>query len=508
MEMTSMIIVGVLSTGIHMLPFGPSFLGFSRYALVDETGKAMEPGTDQKAGTDFRATLDWGKVEHRRRTLWLNPDGFTVGLVKSLSSNALRGRNTLASVHPNLLDSVYGANSGVSAASRTVVKPGAITIVGYWDMPPGAFYKRQLIKADAGGNRTVELKPIKGELPGGRKAFVVRARIDADARDSDSNHRFTTWQMRLVGAEGKNDKAAESFVAGVNHEQYERWIELYEGESVVRQGGKDGSLIVDLVFLVPDRADYKPLYLEYKQNAMAEIRPMDEKARTKLGPAKPLAPEKPKETKTEKKPRKDSEAGGESGKPLRDRISGIGSALKESAYRNELPFPLTNYGGNSEVVNGEVRGGRIIATLGDDWKPTPGSQPPAERFQVPADMRLLQLSVKKLQPQSWLGRIYGGIIDTIKDFYVVDETGKEHRPVGHYAMAVTGGKPTFELIYLDEGQRDFGRLPRFETIRGEDLKGDYSLFFLFHLPPGCKPVKVHTGRTDVDLTELNLVAPQ
>lgn len=504
---TAMIIVGVLSVGIHMLPFGPSFLGFSRYALVDETGKAIEPGADLKEGTDFRGTLDWGKVEHRRRTLWLNPDGFTVGLVKILSSNALRGRNTLASVHPNLLDSIYGANSGVSPASRTVVEPGAISIVGYWDMPPGAFYKRQLIKADPGGNRTVELKPIKGELPGGRKALVVRVRIDADARDPDSNHRFTTWQMRLVGTEGKKDEAVESFVAGASHQDYERWVELYEGESVVRPGGKDGSLIIDLVFLVPDRADYKPVYLEYKQNAIAEFRPLDEKARAKLGPAKPLAPEKPKEAKPQKKPKPPETSDG-GGKPLRDRISGIGSALKDSVFKNELPFALTNYGGNCEVVNGEVRGGRLIATLGDDWKPTSGGQPPAERFEVPADKRLLQLSVEKLQPQSWLGQIYGGIIDTIRDFYVVDESGKEHRPVGHYAMAVTGGKPTFELIYLDESQRDFGRLPKFETIRGDDLKGDYSLFFLFHLPPGCKPVKVHTGRTDVDLREMNLVAPQ
>jgi hypothetical protein len=100
------------------------------------------------------------------------------------------------------------------------------------------------------------------------------------------------------------------------------------------------------------------------------------------------------------------------------------------------------------------------------------------------------------------------IIDNVRDFYLVDEGGQQYMPVGHWAMAVVGGEPTFELRYLDESQREFGRLPKFERIKERDLKGDYALFFLFHLPPGCKPVKVHTGRTDVDLRELNLVAPE
>jgi hypothetical protein len=117
------------------------------------------------------------------------------------------------------------------------------------------------------------------------------------------------------------------------------------------------------------------------------------------------------------------------------------------------------------------------------------------------------VSVEKLQPQSWLGNIYGGMVDSISDFYLIDSNDQKYMPVGHYAMAVVNGKPTFELKYLDEGERGFARLPKFEKIKARDLQGDYCYYFLFHVPPGCKPVTMHTGRTNVDLKELNLVAP-
>jgi hypothetical protein len=75
-------------------------------------------------------------------------------------------------------------------------------------------------------------------------------------------------------------------------------------------------------------------------------------------------------------------------------------------------------------------------------------------------------------------------------------------------MARVGGRTeTFELVYLDETSRGFARLPRFERIRPTDLQGEYVLYFLFHLPPGVQPQRFHTGRQDVDLTALNLIAP-
>ena len=172
---------------------------------------------------------------------------------------------------------------------------------------------------------------------------------------------------------------------------------------------------------------------------------------------------------------------------------------------------MTHYFGSEIAVSGgTLRGARhLYADLDGDWKPLTGKEKPVENLEVPEESRLLQLSVEKLQPQSWLGRIYGGIIGTIRDFYLIADDGKEYMPVGSYAMAVVSGKAVFEMIYLDETARSIARLPKFQRIKRNHLKGNYALYFLFHVPPGSEAVKVHTGgRKDVDLRDLDLVAPQ
>ena len=505
---TAMLIVGMLSISIQMLPFAPSFLGFARYSLVDDTEKEVQPRGSDKDQRMFRANLDWSKVKHSRRTLWLNFDGFTVAMMGSLSNNALHGHNVLADLYPDLLRSLHNARSGHFRESRTVVGTDAITIEGYWDMPAGAFYTRQLINTGSDGSKKYELKLDKVVPEAGKKRVVVRVKIADDARDEDSYHRFTTEQFRLVGREGKDGPVQEFFLVGVNHEKYDRWVRLHRGEGVTRQQ-QGGPLRLDLVFEVPDRPEFVPLFVEYKQNARAEIRPPDEKAKKR--PIKPLPPLKPKEEKKNKKgpgpQEEEQQPGAGTGKPMQDRVSGLGPARKESAFKNELPFALTQYG-SLEVANGQVRGGHTVATLNNDWEPPAGNKPAVEAFDVPADKRLLQLSVDKLQPQSWLGNILGGAVDKIGNFYIIDSNNQNYPPVGHYAMAVVNGEPTFELRYLDETERTAGHLPKMEKIKNRDLEGNYCLFFLFHLPPGCKPVALHTGRTDVDLKDLNLVAPQ
>lgn len=502
---TSMIIVGMMAIGIQMLPFGPSFLGFSRYALVDDTGKTLEPTGNDREIHEFRSKLDWSKVSHRRRSLWLNPDGFTAGLVSSLSGNSLRGRQALASIYPDIPASVYNVRSAAFAAAHTMAPVDAISVEGYWDLPPGTFYKRQLIK-DEGDKRTVELKPLK-EMEPDRKAVVIRVRISSEAAE-ENRHRFSTRQIRLLGREGKDGPTTVSYVAGVNSEQFERWIQLHDGESVVRSGGKDGSLRIDLIFMVPSRGDYEPWFIEYKQNARAEVRPLDEKAKAKLGPARPIAPEKPKEEKKSPKPQEQSDNG--AAKPSKaGRISGLGEAKQDSRFSDKLPFTLTTYG-NLDVVNGKVRGGQTHATLSDSWEPPAGTQPPAESFDVPADLRLLQLSVTKQVPKSLFGRSIGMARNTTQNYMLKTEDGKDYAPVGMYAMAISGGKPTFELIYLDEDQRKQDRLPPFEHIKTDDMETNCAFFMLYALPPGTKPVEVRTGPrgNPVDLKGLNLEAPQ
>jgi hypothetical protein len=178
-------------------------------------------------------------------------------------------------------------------------------------------------------------------------------------------------------------------------------------------------------------------------------------------------------------------------------------------FSNRLPFKLTEYSPeNLEAASGEIRGGRIFARLNPDWQPAAGDKQPLEKMVVPPGKYLLQLSVEKLQPESWLGKIYGGVIDRIGDFYIVDASGNNFKPIGSYAMAEVNSQKVFELVFLDDIAREAGReIPRFQHLKPQELQGNYSFYFLFHLPPGTRPVRLHTGRHDVDLLPLNLVAP-
>jgi len=195
--------------------------------------------------------------------------------------------------------------------------------------------------------------------------------------------------------------------------------------------------------------------------------------------------------------------------PNQGRVAGIGPA-RAALVSEELPVRLTNYGGTGEVSNGAMRGGRIVAPLNSDWSPVEGSKPPLERIQADSGMRLMQVSVEKLQPGSTLGQAMGFARDKVADFYLVDGDGGKHPPIAMYAMAMAGGQPTFEMVMLDEtarsGEDTFAKLPYFEKITRLDLKNEYCLYYIFQVKPGTKAVRIHTGGQPVELGQLNLVA--
>lgn len=526
---TAMLIVGTLAIGLQMLPFGTSFLGFSRYQPVDKNTGQVLASTSEKPEEvrSYPTKINWSTTELRPRSMWLSPDGFVAALASHLSSNALHGRTSMSTLYPNLLHSLYAARSGYFRETRRAVPTGALRVERYDNLPPRSLYSRERSK-DAGNAADVPMTlKLSTEPPAaGHKWVVVRATIDSGARDEDNVHRFTTEQVRLVGGDKANGAAKEYFLVGTNLPQLPRWVKLYRGEEVSRE---ESQLRVDWIFEVPDSPSFQPRFVEYKQNARAEIpvQVVDPKkprpALTPLTPASKKAGPGNKETKEGGAPgnetNTDTEGSSNAGSPSADstspppppggdRVSGLGQARKESTFSDQLPVVLTNYASQDlQLSNGTLAGGRVKATLNPDWTPKAGNEPPIERLQVPEGRVMLQLSVEKLQPQSWLGSIYGGMIDNIGDFYMIDAKGTNFRPAGSYAMAVVGGQARFELIYLDDVARDMARLPKFETIKSSNMVGNYAVYYLFHVPPGTKPTRLHTGRRDVDLTPLNLVAP-
>jgi hypothetical protein len=165
---------------------------------------------------------------------------------------------------------------------------------------------------------------------------------------------------------------------------------------------------------------------------------------------------------------------------------------------------------------GRVRGsgtlieGYVYALLDDNWKPQEGPKAPINSLDVPEGQQLLHLAVDKLNPESWIGGIMGGIVDQIPKTYVIDAKGKEYMPIGLYGIAEVGRRKVFEMRYLNETERvaSQGHLSKLERIKYRDLKGKYSYVFLFHVPAGAEVVRLEMKQKSLDLSGFNLVAPQ
>ncbi len=504
---TAMIIVGMLSIGFQMLPFPPDFLGFARFKVIDKSsGEAIAWRAPKKGEEAPLPRQDWSQVNMVRQRTWLNAGGFTTSLVSHLSTNALRGRQdlTFAEIHPDFLAETYSPRANALGSSRLTAKRDSVQIVGYWDLPPNGLFERERITQN--DKKRVKLK--KADPPeSGEKDIAIRVKL-TDARDEGGDAvRFTPALVRLFIREKPEGPLKECQLFGINDDATgagNSLVQVYPGEPLARSETSE----MDWVFRVPEEAQL--VYLEFKQDARAEITPSHDRNKQKPLPigVKPPKPGIP-------RPRSTNGGGtdtGSGGTPPSGsnppsgygRIAVIGPA-EEVALTDRLPFTVTSYGGNAEVTNGVVKGGRLHTTLGPDWMPPPGNNPPAERFEVPADKRMLQVNVIKLQPGSWLGNVMSTARENIGDFYMKDASGHTFPPMGIYAIASVGGQRQFELIYLDETAREIGaHLPKLERIHSRDLQGDYALYFLFIVPPGTKPVEIHTGGTPVDLRSFNV----
>ncbi len=522
---TSMIIVGILATGTQMLGFPASFLGFSRFVLLDDGGNevSLEPQNERETLRDVLNRVDLSRARFRRRSLWLNPDGFTVALVSHLSSHALAGTTPLTDVYPDFLGRLQRGRYNPFGQARIAVPPDSLQLVATWKLPENRvpdscrIFARVREKDKATGKMMVRLKHV----PFDRQAapLYLRLSVDAKARDDGQLLRFSTEQIRLVGRQGKGGPVVEYFPWAISDENL-------DPQPLVLVGPAEGHVLkarigsqFDVVFLIPGERDFEPLFVEYKMTARAALDPV------KLIP-KPLPALRSPDARSRKggtaRGEPDPEAADDSNPGERrqsrppsrrqDRVSGVGPA-REARFSDELPFarPLTSYSARDAELRGQaLEGGYVMAELGGDGEPLDGDKQPISRLAVPPNMRLLQLSVEKLRAESWLGNIYSVASDNLPVNSLKDADGREYPPVGAYAIAVVDGKQVFELRYFNETERNANaRLPKFQRIRKEHLGPgrDYIFVFLFHLPPGSRPQTLSTGRQAVELGELNLVAP-
>lgn len=515
---TGMIIVGMLSIGFEMLPFGNTVLSFARLSLVDTS-------TNQPVSDAELAEVNPADLEYVRQSPWLRQDDFTVSLVSHLSANSLRGRNQLGDVYPDFTAHAYRSRARLGDDMQPTAS-GSMEVEGYWVLKPNEFNTRErLNKQD---RKKITPVPTKASPAPGHERIGVRVSFRFRSAQDVDKLNFTPEQVRLVARDGRSGQVSEHLLIGINEPKAaNKLIKLWAAELLQRSlDSKNNKL--ELVFEVPTGIELdEGSFIEVKQNLRASVTQEDKLDKPRPGAlagaggsranGRPSA-----ESGTQSSSRSPGNGGGSTSRrpqgvsnvssPDHDRVSGIGPA-REALVSDQLPFkrPLTQYGGTAQVSGGAIQGGRVVAPLTDDWQPLEGGdEAPIERIQVPSDMRLIQVSVEKLQPGSVLGKAMGFARDNIADYKLYDQRGEAHLPVGMYGIAKVGGKPTFELILLDDIARQddavFAKLPPFERIKRQDFKDDYALYFIYQVKSGTRATKIYTGRTDVNLEKFNLVA--
>lgn len=520
---TAFVTIGMLSIGFQMLPFPPSFLGFERYALVEGSSQrpvlipteenrssSGKPGTDEKVA--WRDQVAWQNVEAHRKTMWLNQDGFTIGLMEHLSANALAGRTGLGVMQPDFLDYLHHLRDGIFRESLATVAGDTVKITGTRFMrenEPVYSYEKATAEGVSEGRRTVV---SKRPLEPGMKRLIISVTIQQKMeRAEDRSHiYFTSGQVRLVGRKGKDGPVRALPLGGISDpDQPHRIVELALGQDVVIDlAGASGPIQKDLMFEVP-ADNFEPVYLQYRQDDRDEIRV--------VGDEETGAQDRPRERPSPRPDDADASRDNERERPRpaapddpKGRVHVYNIGERDPVFTDELPFTLTDYSGQDleRGANNSLAGGKnLVAMLDDEWQPREGGRPPIERFDVPRDKRMLQVYVDQLDPQSWPGGLLGGMKEKLRNNYLVDRNGNEYMPVGIMAMADVDGQKMFQATYLNELERDMVRIPEFSRIKSRHLTGRYSLAFLFHVPPGTRPQALHVSNKEVSLRRYNLVAP-
>ena len=529
---TAMTVIGVMCVGWQMLPFGERILGFQRYTLVDTaSSKIIQPPTgDKEADKDIidPGTVDWSQVKQTSNSLMLSPDKFAVSLASFLTSNSLRGANpqSFAEAHPNFLEQWHHLRANPYGQNQIVAKPGAVKIEGFWD------YKGKLFTREIVERNRVMIKPGSDTPEPGYRWWAARLSFTHDATEKGTL-RFTTKQLRLIPETSKPGQPLQYHPVGMSDPYHpSSYLRIYETQAfAIKPEG--GQLTFDFVFEVPEGTDFEPWYIEFKQNARAEVEPGLDRNEEPLAPLKgpeikqPEVAQRPPVVQNQAPPptpvanaspepvapqqnvnRPPAVAQHQQDQP-RGRVHGVDVSRNDPIFSEYLPFAISKYGGSAiEAGSNGLRGGRLVAELDDNWEPVEGDRPPIDKFDVPNDVRMLQLFVDKLDPQSWLGGLLGGAVDAVSNIGLKLEGESELLPVGAYAIADIGNRKVIDLIYLDEIARDMARLPKFQRVRPSHLKGEYSYVYLFLVPPGSKPTTLITGRKHLDLRHFNLVAPQ
>ncbi len=456
---TALIIVGLASIAVQMLPFDEQVLLFNRFTYTPE-----QPG------------------KLIRRGIFPYADDFTASFLAKLCNASLQKSNKLSMVHPDWPGEVSAQRIAIQPESKHAVLPGTVRVRSAWRYT-GPLLIKKYPEPERGWRwrRRRVIKVVDKYRPADGNYFLgLTLALSPKAADPDGYHRFAWGQIRLVGFRGINrTKPINYYVIGIrdqiipaefNYARIKVPLPLPEDDdeapikyrnfgyiSLNRVNTDDE--VVDVIFEVPE--DFVPWFVEYKRWARALVPEISQNV--------------PK---------------GLAGKYVEPNELRPGQTIRKG-WRAELR------------VNPENT--KFLDSLPDYL----ASQPQSADFYIPIDKQLLVVECEADNVRASLLRRIFGSVQRIVQKMVIDDKGKKYFPVGQYIIVKnpSGGIEDVEFAY-DPAYVEAGKVPPLRKFTPGQLTGrDVRVGFLFFIPSGVHIERFEIGGMPIEAQAINLTAP-
>lgn len=486
---TGMLLIGMATISIQMLPIGSSVFGFERYTL-SKTGALEENNLS-----------------------FLSPDEFTAGFVSMLSDDRFGGDQALGHVKPDLVKILYSGRATPQSEARVFLGAGDLTVTHYWESRRIDHVKQTL----NGGTmmRAFETQ----DAPGVNKYFVCAVAVaQSAAKKGQQDIRFRPAQFRIVGPppgpDGKFAKSPRVYLAAglsdiythkthgpgtVNNQQRDRLVAFHPTtDFIVGPGAADvikdkDKYKFDVAFEVPD--DFEPWYVEFKRGARADLTVLDKKTNGKEAPSWASRPIGATAGKSGLVSRAQPKVGDAPGGQLQ-----IANAIEDrTGFFNMLPIPLN---AENDIVKLYSAGTKLRG--GDDCHfhvnaETDIAGVMVTEFQVPPRMLLFQVGAEVVKAESMWGNAINFANRVTAQIRVTGDNGKDYFAIGQYAAAEVDGAWVIEMQYYPDSEvperaLSGKKLKKVTRKILQDAGPDKCKFgYLFLIEPGVKIVSFHSG---------------
>lgn len=467
--------VGMLVLGFMMLPMSNETLIYTGIQRAEENEQ------DQR-----------GYVMFSTNSVWMNPDGFTVGLMNLLSTGSLKGETTLPHVYPDYAEWVRWTRNTVQDESMPAPfrdEDGngfedGLDVQNWWREPASveAMYRDRLPEQrDDRENKFDETfsGPELYRPEAGQELIGTRLNLKTGSADRTKNkaavHLFRPTMIRIVGdVRGEPRQAWARILANIDM----KTAPVGDQPRVVDPDNNieitSGTATIDAWFEVPE--GFTPRFVEYRRYARDECTEQNELE----------AP--PERIERAAAPAEDDEADDQPAQPRADR----GEERRDNRGLDELTGRITPIPFDPDAPGVQSRGGellpdtRITGFLDDLSDDGPDA---VTGFVTPPGMKLVRFGIA--------GRGRGrGLMEGAQwastQHQAVGSDGQQYGTVGFYGIASRAGGRYLELYYAGgpetpsgmsfRGTLEFTELNRVEITRTSDS----ILVVMFLMPEGVE----------------------